>query len=151
MHRRGWRLPDWSPADPVREPLTVLCGEPSPRSYPNRRTSPLGRIAEFGLRFIAKNVWSRHMPSIDELCSKVSATAMFAHLEEFAKRVKLSGTPEELESFHYLQGQLDEIGFSTALIQHDAYISLPGKARLEAGPERPACITHSFSRPTGPE
>ena len=91
------------------------------------------------------------MPSIDELCSKVSATAMFAHLEEFAKRVKLSGTPEELESFHYLQAQLDEFGFSTALIRHDAYISLPGKARLEAGPERPACITHSFSRPTAPE
>ncbi len=62
------------------------------------------------------------MPSIDELCSKVSATAMFAHLEEFAKRVKLSGTPEELESFHYLQAELDEIGFSTALIGHDAYI-----------------------------
>jgi len=77
----------------------------------------------------------------------VSATGLFAHLEEFAKRVKLSGTPEELESFHYLQRQLDSMGFATTLKQHDAYISLPGAARLEAGLETPACITHSFSRP----
>jgi Peptidase family M28 len=91
------------------------------------------------------------MDPIERLCSEVSASAMFADLEEFAKRVKLSGTAEELESFQYLQTRLDEIGFSTSLIRHDAYISLPGAARLEAGAERPACITHSFSRSTGPE
>jgi N-acetylated-alpha-linked acidic dipeptidase len=91
------------------------------------------------------------MTDIQTLCSKVSAAGMFAHLEEFAKRVKLSGTPEELESFRYLQRQLDGMGFATTLIQHDAYISLPGAARLEAGPETPACITHSFSRPSGPQ
>ena len=69
------------------------------------------------------------MDPIERLCSEVSASAMFADLEEFAKRVKLSGTAEELESFQYLQTRLDEIGFSTSLIRHDAYISLPGAAR----------------------
>jgi hypothetical protein len=90
------------------------------------------------------------MTGIDELCASVSASRMWAHLEEFAKRVKLSGTPEELESFRYLQARLDEYGFATRLLSHDAYISLPGAARIETGPERPACITHSFSRPSAP-
>ncbi len=89
------------------------------------------------------------MPTIEQLCSAVSADNMMRHLEEFARRVKLSGTPEELESFRYLQATLDGLGFKTDLILHDAYISLPGAARLEAGSERPACITHSFSRPSG--
>jgi hypothetical protein len=83
---------------------------------------------------------------IDGLTAAVSAQAMWRHLEEFAKRVKLSGTPEELESFHYLQACLDGYGLKTELILHEAYISLPGKARLEIGNETPDCITHSFSR-----
>jgi N-acetylated-alpha-linked acidic dipeptidase len=88
---------------------------------------------------------------IDRLTAAVSAQAMWRHLEEFAKRVKLSGTPEELESFRYLQACLEGYGLKTDLILHDAYISLPGKARLEVGNQTPDCITHSFSRasPTG--
>src|SRR5580704_1998327 len=74
------------------------------------------------------------------------APGMMRHLEEFARRVKLSGTPQELESFRYLQGFLDGYGLKTELILHDAYISLPGKARLEIGNLTPDCITHSFSR-----
>jgi hypothetical protein len=74
---------------------------------------------------------------------------MMRHLEEFALRVKLSGTAEELESFQYLQRCLEGYGYQTALLSHDAYISLPGRARLEwtAGTERfaPRSITHSFS------
>ncbi|MGE0749675.1 MAG: M28 family peptidase [Variibacter sp.] len=91
------------------------------------------------------------MTTIDQLCSDVQAGAMMRHLEEFARRVKLSGTPEELESFKYLQKTLDGCGFKTELIQHDAYISLPGKAKLVAGDHEPACITHSFSRSSGPK
>lgn len=91
------------------------------------------------------------MPDIESLCAAVDGDRLFGHLEEFARRVKLSGTPEELESFRYLQAELDGLGYRTDLILHDAYISLPGAARLEAGPERPACITHSFSRPSGPD
>lgn len=87
--------------------------------------------------------------NIESLCAAVDVAPMMRHIEEFARRVKLSGTPEELESFGYLRHQLDGYGFQTNLILHDAYISLPGKARLVIGGESPDCITHSFSRPSG--
>ena len=87
---------------------------------------------------------------IARLCAAVDAAPMMRHLEEFARRVKLSGTAEELESFRYLQATLDGYGFATKLIQHDAYISLPGAARIEVGEATPDCITHSFSRPSPP-
>lgn len=85
-------------------------------------------------------------PLIATLCSEVEASSMMRHLEVFARRVKLSGTAEELESFGYLRDRLDEYGLRTEIILHDAYISLPGKARLTVGNETPDCITHSFSR-----
>lgn len=83
---------------------------------------------------------------IDRLCAAVDPAAMMRHLKEFARRVKLSGTPEELESFSYLQATLDGYGYRTELIQHEAYISLPGRAWTEIGNSTPDCITHSFSR-----
>ena len=89
-------------------------------------------------------------PMIETLCGAVDASTMMRHLEEFARRVKLSGTKEERESFRYLQSCLDAYGFRTELIEHDAYISLPGRARIEIGSQTPDCITHSFSRPSGP-
>ena len=49
----------------------------------------------------------------------------------FARRMKLSGTAEELESFRYLKATLDGYGYRTELILHDAFISLPGRARVE--------------------
>ena len=85
------------------------------------------------------------------LCEAVDASAMMRHLEEFARRVKLSGTPQERESFDYLKSCLDGYGFRTELLLHDAYISLPGRARIEVGGETPDCITHSFSRSSPPE
>jgi hypothetical protein len=84
--------------------------------------------------------------SLQSLCGAVDAASMMRHLEEFSRRVKLSGTPEELESFQYLQTTLDGYGYQTNLVQHDAYISLPGRARIEIGAKTPECITHSFSR-----
>jgi hypothetical protein len=87
---------------------------------------------------------------IGRLCQAVQAPTMMRHLEEFARRVKLSGTAEELESFRYLQSTLDGYGYQTQLIQHDAYISLPRQARIEIGAATPDCITHSFSRPSAP-
>ena len=85
-------------------------------------------------------------PVIEDLCKAVDDEAMMRHLEVFARRVKLSGTPEELESFHYLRDQLQSFGVPARLIMHDAYISLPGAARLVVGEFAPQCITHSFSR-----
>ena len=66
------------------------------------------------------------------LSAAVSGKELMAHCVEFAKRVKLSGTPEELESFHYLKKCLDGYGYRTKLILHDAYISLPRASSVEA-------------------
>lgn len=78
----------------------------------------------------------------------VSAPELMCHCAEFAKRVKLSGTPEELESFRYLKSCLDRYGYRTQLISHDSYISLPGRSRVEADGRMLESITHSFSRPS---
>lgn len=78
-------------------------------------------------------------------CGAVNAENMLAHLREFAKRVKLSGTPEELESFRYLERVLGSYGFRTNLISHPAYISLPGASKVTIGSATPRSITHSFS------
>ncbi len=87
---------------------------------------------------------------IDTFLSGVDRGALMADIGVFAQRTKLSGTAEELESFHYLRQRMDGIGFRTELLQHDALISLPGPARIEVGGDVLACITHSFSRPSAP-
>ncbi|MBB3237494.1 M28 family peptidase [Phyllobacterium endophyticum] len=70
---------------------------------------------------------------------------LMEHIREFSRRVKLSGTAEELESFRYLQAQMESYGYDVRLIQHDAYISLPGKARVIVDSRMLRCITHSMS------
>jgi hypothetical protein len=70
---------------------------------------------------------------------------LMAHIREFSRRVKLSGTPEELESFRYLQAQMESYGYRTELLSHDAYISLTGKAKVEIDGSSLRCITHSMS------
>ncbi|MGK9339799.1 M28 family peptidase [Sinorhizobium meliloti] len=71
-----------------------------------------------------------------------------AHIEEFGRRIKLSGSPEELESFRYLEREMASYGYRTQLLTHDAYVSLPGSARVEANGENLRCITHSMSAST---
>jgi len=83
-----------------------------------------------------------------EIASAVSGKELMRHCGEFAKRVKLSGTPEELESFRYLEASLKSYGYRTELLMHDAYISLPGNSRVEAEGRTLTSITHSFSRPS---
>ena len=73
------------------------------------------------------------------------ADQLMGHIREFSRRVKLSGTPEELESFRYLQTQMQGFGYNTRLIEHDAYISLPGRARVIVDGRVLRCITHSMS------
>ena len=85
-------------------------------------------------------------PALQALCNAVSGPVMYGHLQEFARWIKLSGTPEELSSLKYVQARLDEWGFATKLIMHDAYISLPGKARVTADGAALTAITHSHSQ-----
>ena len=85
---------------------------------------------------------------MSEFALKPATNRLMAHLTEFAKRVKLSGTAEELESFRYLQAEMSGYGYRTELLFHDAYISLPGTARVEVNGHSIPCITHSMSVPT---
>jgi hypothetical protein len=86
--------------------------------------------------------------SLEDLVVAVDGAMLMRHCEEFAKRVKLSGTPEEKESFLYLERCLVDYGYRTQLLEHDAYISLPGASRVEAGGRGFTSITHSFSKPS---
>ena len=81
----------------------------------------------------------------------VDASLLMAHCGQFARHIKLSGTPEELVSLRYIQDQLDHIGYRTSLLSHPAYISLPGPARVEVDGTALTAITHSFSRPSPPD
>jgi hypothetical protein len=85
-------------------------------------------------------------PTLASLCNAVSGPGMMAHLREFARWVKLSGTPDEMASLRYVRARLDEYGYRTKLILHDAYISLPGAARVEADGRALTSITHSHSQ-----
>ena len=82
---------------------------------------------------------------------RIETDRLMSHIAEFAKRVKLSGSPEELESFAYLQSVMDGYGYRARLIFHDAFISLPGAARLAVDGDDLPCITHSMAVSTGPE
>jgi hypothetical protein len=82
------------------------------------------------------------------LCGAVDVGRLMAHLGEFARRVKLSGSAEELESFRYLEATMAAAGFRTRLLSHDAYISLPRSSEVRVGGETLRSITHSMARPT---
>lgn len=87
------------------------------------------------------------MTGIETLLKGVSADRMMEHLGELARFVKLSGTGAEMESLRLLRARLDEIEYSTEILLHDAWISLPGAARLAVTGREIPCITHSMSAP----
>src|SRR5579872_4768904 len=80
------------------------------------------------------------------LCNAVDGAVLMGHMQELSRWVKLSGTPDEAQSLKYFQTKLDEYGYRTRLVMHDAYISLPGKARVDVDNRTLTSITHSFSR-----
>lgn len=79
------------------------------------------------------------------MASAVSGPRMMDQLKTMAKWVKLSGTAEELEAFRFVKAEMDALGFATELLSHDAYISLPGKARVVVNGRELKCITHSLA------
>jgi hypothetical protein len=78
----------------------------------------------------------------------VDEARLMRDIAELARWTKLAGTPEERESLKHFEASLRALGFRTEVILHDAYISLPGAARIVVDGEEVACITHSFSRPS---
>ncbi len=85
-------------------------------------------------------------PRLQSLCDAVDRTALMSHVQEFARWVKLSGSADELQSLGYIQAKLDEYGYRTQRLLHDAYISLPGPARVDLDNQALTAITHAFSR-----
>ncbi|WP_433271120.1 M28 family peptidase [Actinosynnema sp. CS-041913] len=81
---------------------------------------------------------------------EVSAERLMAVLSPMARWTKHAGTPGELDSLAYLRGVLDDLGFATRLISHDAYISLPVSARVDVTGGTLAALAVSFSRSTPP-
>ncbi len=84
--------------------------------------------------------------SPESFAAQVDGMRLMTTVRGLARWEKLSGTPQERESFDFVKSLLDAAGWRTELIEHDAYISLPGKARVEIGGASFACITHSHSR-----
>lgn len=91
---------------------------------------------------------SARVPTVDDLRAEVDRQSLMAHVAEFARRVKLSGTPDEFESFRYLEGSMRGYGYRTELVLHDAYISLPGRCVVKADGHALKSITHSMSAGT---
>lgn len=91
------------------------------------------------------------MKAEEALVSQVSGPNLMAYTHEIARYDKASGSTDERRAFDYLQRLLDSFGVTTRLIEHDAYISLPGPARIlvEGGPG-PECYTTSFGVNTPP-
>src|SRR5947209_2094319 len=92
------------------------------------------------------SAWEQHV------VGEVSIDRLMEITRTLAQWVRLSGSQDEMRSLEYVRGLLDEYGFQTDLIMHDAYISLPGKASMSLSDGTPLrCITHSFASPTGPD
>ena len=84
------------------------------------------------------------------LSAAVSGKEMMDNLRQIAQWVKLSGTAEELEAIRFLEKRMQDYGYRTRVILHDAYISLPGKAKVEVDGRSIPCITQSFSQNSPP-
>ncbi|MDD4753174.1 MAG: M28 family peptidase [Desulfitobacteriaceae bacterium] len=90
-----------------------------------------------------------HNISEKELVQEVNADYLMDYTTNIAKYIRLSGSPEELESFRYIEEKLNFFGLKTSLTFSDAYISLPLDSNLTiAGVDYP-CVTASMAAPTG--
>jgi hypothetical protein len=84
------------------------------------------------------------------LMDAVSGPEMMANLREIARWVKLSGTAEEREAVGFLDKRMQDYGYRTQVILHDAFISLPGKASVMVDGKELKAITQSFSQNSPP-
>ena len=83
-----------------------------------------------------------------EIILEIDANKLMEYNTEISKEVRLSGSEEELRAFKYAKKALESFGLETKLTFHDAYISLPGKAKLLIGDIKIPCITHSMAPST---
>lgn len=96
------------------------------------------------------------MPVSDEqqrLLEAVSGRNLMDDTRAIARWVRDSGTFDELESFRWIDTTLRGLGMRTNLVEHSAYISLPGASRfaVDGIAEPIMSITHAFATSTPPE
>lgn len=85
-----------------------------------------------------------------DYAAAVSGPEMMANLREIARWVKLSGTDEEREALDFVERRMRDYGYRTQVLLHDAFISLPGRARVEVDGRALTAITQSFSQASPP-
>ena len=84
-----------------------------------------------------------------DLLESVSADELMALTARLTTEVRLSGSPEERRAFEQAAEMLQSWGLQTRLLEHPAYIRLPGPATLTiAGIGALNCITPAFATPT---
>ncbi|HEX6988674.1 MAG TPA: M28 family peptidase [Bacillota bacterium] len=87
------------------------------------------------------------------ILEEISAERLMEYTRGIARWVRLSGTEDERRAVDYVRDLLGGFGLKTRVIEHLAYISLPGEASLEViTPEAATveCITHSMAASTPP-
>jgi hypothetical protein len=84
-----------------------------------------------------------------DIINKVNSQLLMDYTTNVAKQVRLSGSPEELCSFRYIEEKMKSFGLKTDLTFSNAYISLPLDSKLTVNGVEYGCITASMSAPTG--
>ncbi len=82
------------------------------------------------------------------LADHVSGLYLMEHIRQLARWHRHAGTPGEREAVEYLKRVMEEYGYTTRVLWHDAYISLPVSSRVEWAGRTIPSITHSFGRPS---
>lgn len=80
--------------------------------------------------------------------SRIDEKRLWSHLAAFSNSVRTSGSPAELKAFSYARDFLESHGYSTRLLQHPAFISVPESARLFLARREIDCIPNAMGKPT---
>ena len=85
---------------------------------------------------------------------QVSAERLWDYTASIARKVRLSGSPDERDAFRYIARQLTRWGYEIEEHRPECWTSWPGAALLELLGDRPEsipCITHAMAASTLPE
>jgi len=78
----------------------------------------------------------------------VDRERLWRYLMPFTTGVRLSGSDAERIAFDEAERVLRGLGLRVRRLDHEGYVSLPGRASLVLGHDPIDCITHSLSAPT---
>ncbi|OFV80527.1 MAG: hypothetical protein A2W26_11645, partial [Acidobacteria bacterium RBG_16_64_8] len=85
------------------------------------------------------------------LTAEVSEERLASAVAHLAQWARLAGSDAEMEAAQWVCGQLVAFGLDARILEHDAYVSLPGEATLTTIAPRQGdipCITPAFAAPT---